>query len=92
MIPPYITPHYMALAQLPVELNEMRKLAHKVMAEAGTAHAVYAVKYYTEDGEIEQVDFYDPPVCLNDADFYERTQSEVQEHPGCMIYAVHNHK
>lgn len=89
---PFVAPHYMALSQLPAELDEMRKLAHKAMAEAGTAHAVYAVKRYAATDEIEQVDFYNPPVCLNDADFYERTQAEAEKYPGCMIYAVHAHK
>ena len=89
---PYITPHYMALSQLPAELAEMQKLAHEAMTKAGTAHAVYAVKKYTATDEIEKVDFYNPPVCLNDADFYERTQAEAKKHPGCMIYAVHAQK
>ena len=89
---PHITPNYMTSAQLPSELLAMEKLAHEAMTKAGTTHAVYAVKRYTEAGEIERVDFYNPPVCLDDTDFYERTQAEVKKHPGCMIYAVHAHK
>ncbi len=86
---PYIAPHYMALSELPAELREGEKLAHEAMREAGTAHAVYAVKKYAEDGAIEQVDFYNPPVCLDDDEFYKRTDAEAQEHHGCLIYAVH---
>lgn len=89
---PYITAHYMALPNLPAALDEMRKLAQEAMDKAGAAHAVYAVKIYTETNEIEQIDFYYPPICLNDADFYERTQAEAKDHPGCLIYAVHAHK
>lgn len=85
----YISPHYMWNSQLPGELDEMRKLAVEAMNKAGTSHAVYAVKYYDEDGEIEKVDFYNPPVCLNDSDFYERTDSVSKDNPGCIIYAVH---
>lgn len=86
---PYIAPHYMMLSELPAELREGEKLAREAMREAGTAHAVYAVKKYTDDGGIEQVDFYNPPVCLDDSEFYKRTDAEAQEHHGCLIYAVH---
>jgi hypothetical protein len=88
----YTVPHYMALSQLPAELREMEKLARESMDKAGTAHAVYAVKKYTADDEIEEVDFYIPPVCLDDEDFYKRTDAEVKKHPGCLIYAVHARK
>lgn len=85
----YITPHYMMLNQIPAELAAGRKLARDAMSATGTTHAVYAVKRYAEDGEIELLDFYNPPVCLNDKDFYARTEAEVKEHPNCLIYAVH---
>lgn len=87
----YITRHYMELAQLPAVLAEGEKLARQAMIKAQTAHAVYAVKKYTADDEIESVDFYNPPVCLDDGDFYARTQAEAKKHPGCLIYAVHSH-
>lgn len=86
---PYIFPHYMMLSELPAELREGEKLAREAMSESGTRHAVYAVKRYTEDGDIDQIDFYNPPVCLDDKDFDERTNAEASEHQGCLIYAVH---
>lgn len=89
---PIVIPHYMELSQLPASLAEFEKQARKAMTDSGAAHAVYAVKRYTEADEIELVDFYDPPVCLDDEAFYERTDAEAREHPGCMIYAVHAHK
>ena len=88
----YIVPHYMASNHLPEHLAGFEKAARNAMRDANTAHAVYAVKRYAENDEIEQVDFYNPPVCLNDADFYARTEAESKAHPGCMIYAVHAHK
>lgn len=87
----YIEPHYMLLSQLPAELAQLEQIARTAMAQAKASHAVYAVKHYDQSGEIERVDFYDPPVCLNDADFYERTEAEAKSYPGCMIYAVHAH-
>jgi len=86
---PYIVPRYMMLESLPEALRNMEKLAHDAMRKAGTAHAVYAVKKYSEDGGIERVDFYNPPVCLDDEEFYKRTDAEAKEHNGCLIYAVH---
>ncbi len=79
----------MLLDQLPAELAAGRKLARDAMAAADTSHAVYAVKQYAENGDIDLIDFYNPPVCLNDQDFYARTEAEVKEHPSCLIYAVH---
>lgn len=85
----YTFPHYMTLAQLPSELSALEKLAREAMYKAGASHAVYAVKKYTEDGEVNRVDFYNPPVCLDDEEFYKRTDAEVKKNPNCLIYAVH---
>lgn len=86
---PHIFPRYMMMNQLAVELAEMQKLARDAMQKSGASHSVYAVKRYAESGDIDRVDLYNPPVCLNDKDFYERTEAEAKEHPGCLIYAVH---
>lgn len=88
---PYIIPSHMVLCELPMALHKMEELARKAMTESNSEHAIYAVKKYSSGDEIERVDFYNPPVCLNDADFYERTEAEAKNQ-SCMIYAVHARK
>ena len=85
----YIEPHYTLLKELPRMLSEAGTAASQRMRETGAQHCVYAVKRYDAAGKIEQVDFYSPAVALNDADFGERTDAEVKDHPGCIIYATH---
>lgn len=59
---------------------------------ASAAHAVYAVKVYGPDGDLDHVDVYDPPVLLDDQEFDRRTAAEYEAHPGCVIYASHAHE
>lgn len=88
----YTYPHYAPLANICSMLRELEQVARQSVAASGAAHAVYAVKKYDADGEISAVDFYCPPVCLVDKDFYERTDAEMAKNPGCLIYATHAHK
>ena len=86
----YLVPHYALPAEIPGIINECREAAVEAMKKAEAAHAVYAVKKYGgEDGALSRVDLYVPAVLLDDDDFYERTDAEAKEHPGCLILALH---
>ncbi|MEG1562174.1 MAG: hypothetical protein RR365_00775 [Bacteroides sp.] len=87
----YVFPQHMNMAYLAQSLRDLESIASRDMKESGADHAVYAVKKYSDDGGIKEVDFYDPPVCMNDKDFYERTEIEAKAQP-CVIYAVHKRK
>ena len=58
-----------------------------------TDHAVYAVKHYDpKTGDVVKADIYAPAVLLNEAEFTERTDAQMQESPGCYILALHARK
>lgn len=89
----YLVPHYTNASDLAAMINLARQAAVEAMAEAGAAHAVYAVKrYHPETGDLCEAEIYCPAVVLDDANFYKRTEAETKEHPGCYILAAHAHK
>lgn len=60
------------------------------MTEAGAAHAVFGVKHYDpETGALLGADIYAPAVLLDEDEFTERTDAQVQKSPGCLILALH---
>jgi hypothetical protein len=88
----YIFPQYSDNRSFIKELMEVARQASAAREEAGAAHAVYAVKIYGEDGALDHVDVYTPPVLMTDQEFEERTAAEYKAHPGCVIYASHAHE
>lgn len=89
----YITPQWRNKQDFARELTEYGKKVAEKRADAGAAHAVYAVKVYAEDGSVDHVDVYDPPVLLDDQEFTKRTAAvEAENKHGCIIYASHAHE
>lgn len=88
----YIVPQYRNYRDFIRELTEYGWRAGRIREEADADHAVYAVKVYGENGELDHVDVYDPPVLLDDREFERRTAAEYEAHPGCVIYASHKHE
>ena len=88
----YVVPHYRNSRDFIRELMEFARQAREAREAARAAHAVYAVKVYGEDGKLDHVDVYDPPVLLDDQEFEKRTAAEYETHPGCVIYASHAHE
>jgi hypothetical protein len=88
----YIFPQYSDNRSFIKELMEVARQASAAREEAGATHAVYAVKIYGEDGALDHVDVYTPPVLMTDQEFEERTAAEYKAHPGCVIYASHAHE
>lgn len=86
----YIVPHYTNASDLATMINMAREAAHRDMVQAGADHAVYGVKRYDpETGSLSEADIYAPAVLLNDDEFTERTDAEVEKYPGCLILALH---
>ena len=86
----YIVPHYTNAAALSEMLNLAREAAYQAMTESGSAHAVYGVKHYDpETGVLSEADIYVPAVLLDEDQFTERTDAQVQKSPGCLILALH---
>lgn len=88
----YIVPQYRNARDFVRELSDYAREAAAAREEAGAAHAVYAVKVYGQDGALDHVDIYDPPVLLDDQEFESRTAAEYEKYPGCVIYASHAHE
>ena len=88
----YVVPQYRNRKDFVRELTEYGREASKAREAAGAARAVYAVKVYGPDGDLDHVDVYDPPVLLDDQEFDRRTAAEYEAHPGCVIYASHAHE
>ena len=88
----YVVPQYRNPRDFIRELMEYGREASVIREEAKAAHAVYAVKVYGADGDLDHVDVYDPPVVLDDHEFDQRTAAEYEKHPGCVIYASHAHE
>lgn len=88
----YTVPQYRNYRDFIRELMEYGREASRAREEAGADHAVYAVKVYGQDGDLDHVDVYDPPVLLDNREFEERTAAEYEKHHGCVIYASHKHE
>lgn len=89
---PYIVPQYRNIRDFIRELMDYAREASVAREEARAAHAVYAVKVYGQDGDLDHVDVYEPPVLLDDLEFERRTDAEYKKHPSCVIYASHAHE
>lgn len=72
-------------------IRQASMVAHRALENNHYDHAVYATKFYDEDGAWESLRFYDPAVFLNDDDFYRRTDEFYASHPDCVILAQHTH-
>ena len=48
--------------------------------------------YDPKTGDVVKADIYAPAVLLNEAEFTERTDAQMQESPGCYILALHARK
>ena len=57
------------------------------MTESGAAHAI--LHYDPETGALLEADIYAPAVLLDEDEFTERTDAQVQKSPGCLILALH---
>lgn len=52
------------------------------MTESGAAHAIFGVKHYDpETGALLEADIYAPAVLLDEDEFTERTDAQVQKSP-----------
>ena len=51
-----------------------------------------AARYDPKTGDVVKADIYAPAVLLNEAEFTERTDAQMQESPGCYILALHARK
>lgn len=74
------------LNKLEESIQEFEREARKVMDETGADHVVYAVKYYDDDGELDEIRFYMIP--MSDEEF----QKDVAGKPGIRVYALHKMK
>lgn len=57
-----------------------------MLKKTGVDHVVYGVKSYGDDGELEEVRFYQKP--MTD----ERFEKDVASKTGLVVYAVHARK
>lgn len=74
------------LNKLEESIREFEKNAKKVLEETGADHVVYAVKYYDDNGGLEEIRFYMIP--MTDEEF----QKDVAGKPGIRVYALHKMK
>ena len=74
------------LNKLEESIPEFEREARKVMEETKADHVVYAVKYYDDSGELEEIRFYMTP--MTDKEF----QKDVASMPGVRVYALHSRK
>lgn len=69
--------------------SDLCRLAIEKMKESGKPHALYEVRKYDSNGRLYYVDFYKPPVCMDEEEFEKYTLEEYKKFPGCVICAVH---
>jgi len=90
-----MTPHYAYRDEIRKMLFDAGGLARQEMKKTGKRHAIYAVKKYEgaaptdESLIIKEIDFYYPPVVLDDEEFEKRTDAAVKAYGECLIYAAH---
>lgn len=64
-------------------LAEFENEAKELLDKTGADHVVYGVKLFSEDGKLEEVEFY--MLEVEDKKFYENFASA----ENCIVYAVH---
>jgi len=74
------------LNKLEESIREFEQDAKKVLEDTGADHVVYAVKYYDDNGELDEIRFYMIP--MTDEEF----QKDVAGKPGIRVYALHKMK
>lgn len=74
------------LNKLEESIREFEQEAKKVLEDTGADHVVYAVKYYDDNGELDEIRFYMIP--MNDEEF----DKDVASKPGIRVYALHKKK
>ena len=86
----FVPQHEASAADLAGMITMALSAAADAVKQFGKAHAVYAVKHYSQEtGELREVDIYCPALLLDDAEFQRRTDNQAEDSPGCYILAVH---
>lgn len=74
---------YIERTAIQEKLAEFRKEAVKLLKATGADHVVYGVKFYDQNGELEEIRFYLSPMSE------EKFERDVASIKGVVVYAVH---
>lgn len=73
----------MPLRSVPEQLRKFGEAAMGVLVATGADHVLYGVKLYDDDGELDEVKFYQLP--MSEEEF----EKDVASIPGVVVYALH---
>ena len=79
----YVGKDYMLKADVSERIKEFEKIAKRLLQETGADHVLYAIKYFDECSNLEEVKFYELPMSNDEYEFRVARQVRVQ------VFALH---
>ena len=79
----YVGKDYMLKEDVPKKIKEFEKAAEVLYYNTDADHVLYAIKYFDENSNLEEVKFYELPMTNEEFNLYVARQVRVQ------VYALH---
>ena len=82
----YVGKDYMLKSDVSAKIKEFEKKAANLLIETGADHVLYAIKYFDEYSNLDEVKFYELPMSDDEYEYQVARQVRVQ------VFALHRRK
>lgn len=79
----FVGKDYMLKSDVPDKIREFEKSAKQILEDTDADHVLYAIKYFDENSNLEEIKFYELP--MTNEEFEDRVARQVR----VQVYALH---